>query len=155
MCRRYPVDKWGVKYIIENWTRQYNLQALPVFGLGISAGASFVLRLPKITRVNGIVSGGAGRGTREVGGSDAMSPMGVQLPVCTSAYPCRSCQVYRLPFCCPLADLHASAPPLTFQLCLLPLPNHSPFPTTHPASLPACHCCRRRGAGCNLRDVSG
>lgn len=55
-CYSYPVDKWGVKYIIENWTRQYNLQALPVFGLGISAGASFVLRLPKITRVNGIVS---------------------------------------------------------------------------------------------------
>jgi hypothetical protein len=59
LCRSYPEDKWGVKYILENWTRQYNLQALPIFGLGISAGASFVLKLPKITRLNGIISGAA------------------------------------------------------------------------------------------------
>ena len=56
---RYGEDKWGVKYVLENWMRQYSLQALPVFGLGISAGASFVLRLPKLTRVNGIISGAA------------------------------------------------------------------------------------------------
>ncbi|EFN56834.1 hypothetical protein CHLNCDRAFT_144402 [Chlorella variabilis] len=55
-CYSYGEDKWGVKYVLENWMRQYSLQALPVFGLGISAGASFVLRLPKLTRVNGIIS---------------------------------------------------------------------------------------------------
>ncbi len=54
---RYGPDKWGVKYILENWTRQHKLGSLPIFAMGVSAGASFVLKLPKVTRINGIVSG--------------------------------------------------------------------------------------------------
>ncbi|KAL4441477.1 hypothetical protein ABPG77_001981 [Micractinium sp. CCAP 211/92] len=55
-CYSYETDKWGVKYILENWTREQGLQALPVFALGVSAGASFCLKLPKITRINGVIS---------------------------------------------------------------------------------------------------
>ncbi|KAL4444236.1 hypothetical protein ABPG75_011973 [Micractinium tetrahymenae] len=55
-CYSYEDDKWGVKYILENWTREQGLGALPIFALGVSAGASFCLKLPKITRINGIVS---------------------------------------------------------------------------------------------------
>lgn len=49
-----------MKYILENWTREQGLQALPVFALGVSAGASFCLKLPKITRINGVISGAPG-----------------------------------------------------------------------------------------------
>ena len=104
----YGEDKWGFKYILENWTREkvgtsgrrslrrvvgatahagaaaptgrdrpvctgdkalpqrpprvvalQGLDKLPIFALGVSAGASFVLKLPKITRINGIISGAA------------------------------------------------------------------------------------------------
>lgn len=54
---RYESDKWGVKYILENWTREQGLGTLPIFALGVSAGASFCLKLPKITRINGVISG--------------------------------------------------------------------------------------------------
>ncbi|PSC75566.1 hypothetical protein C2E20_1341 [Micractinium conductrix] len=55
-CFSYGEDKWGFKYILENWTREKGLDKLPIFALGVSAGASFVLKLPKITRINGIIS---------------------------------------------------------------------------------------------------
>ena len=53
-------DKWGVKTVLETWPQQYKLESLPIFALGISAGASFALKLPKITRINGIISGARG-----------------------------------------------------------------------------------------------
>jgi hypothetical protein len=56
-CRWGP-DKYGVKFVLETWTRNYKLDKLPIFAAGVSAGASFVLKLPKIVRLNGIVSGG-------------------------------------------------------------------------------------------------
>lgn len=56
-CRWGP-DKYGVKFVLETWTRNYKLDALPIFAAGVSAGASFVLKLPKIVRINGVVSGG-------------------------------------------------------------------------------------------------
>ena len=55
--RSYNDDKWGVKYVLENWMANQNLTRLPVFALGVSAGASFALKLPKVTRINGIISG--------------------------------------------------------------------------------------------------
>ena len=56
-CCSYDRDKWGVKSILENWLQRQQLARLPVFALGVSAGASFALKLPKITRVNGVISG--------------------------------------------------------------------------------------------------
>lgn len=56
-CCSYAKDRWGVKAILESWLVTQNLTALPVFALGVSAGASFVLKLPKVTRINGVISG--------------------------------------------------------------------------------------------------
>ena len=53
----YEEDKWGVKAVIETWLDEQSLGHLPVFALGVSAGASFALKLPKVTRINGVVSG--------------------------------------------------------------------------------------------------
>lgn len=53
----YDKDKWGVKAILESWLVAQNLTTLPVFALGVSAGASFALKLPKVTRINGVISG--------------------------------------------------------------------------------------------------
>lgn len=55
----YEKDRWGVKAILESWLVTQKLAALPVFALGVSAGASFVLKLPKVTRINGVISGAA------------------------------------------------------------------------------------------------
>lgn len=56
-CCSYDKDKWGVKAILESWLVAQNLTTLPVFALGVSAGASFALKLPKVTRINGVISG--------------------------------------------------------------------------------------------------
>lgn len=64
LCR-FQDDRWGVKYILESWLAEHKLDHLPVFALGISAGASFCLKLPRVTRINGVISGGC---TTGVGG---------------------------------------------------------------------------------------
>lgn len=46
-----------MKAVLETWIAEQGLGALPVFALGVSAGASFALKLPKVTRINGVVSG--------------------------------------------------------------------------------------------------
>lgn len=46
-----------MKAVIETWLDEQSLGHLPVFALGVSAGASFALKLPKVTRINGVVSG--------------------------------------------------------------------------------------------------
>ncbi|EFN56835.1 hypothetical protein CHLNCDRAFT_51615 [Chlorella variabilis] len=55
-CFGWHADGEDVAAILQHWIKQNNFTAKPLYLVGVSAGASLVLKLPRLLRVHGVIS---------------------------------------------------------------------------------------------------
>ncbi|KAI7840034.1 hypothetical protein COHA_006240 [Chlorella ohadii] len=55
-CFNYWEDFMDVKQIVEGWRKEWGMEDLPLYGVGISAGSAFLLKMPRYLRFDGLVS---------------------------------------------------------------------------------------------------
>ncbi|PRW44276.1 hypothetical protein C2E21_6653 [Chlorella sorokiniana] len=55
-CFNYWEDFMDVKQIVEGWRQEWGMEDLPLYGVGISAGSAFLLKMPRYMRFDGLVS---------------------------------------------------------------------------------------------------
>ncbi|KAI7844116.1 hypothetical protein COHA_002255 [Chlorella ohadii] len=55
-CWSWNEDGWDVAELLKGFLRDWGLDKLPFYGAGISSGASFLLKLPRYIKMDGIMS---------------------------------------------------------------------------------------------------
>lgn len=51
-------DQPDARAVIERWTKRFKLASKPKYMFGVSSGAAFAIKFPKVMKLQGVVSGG-------------------------------------------------------------------------------------------------